>query len=136
MIECVTYRMRMHTTADDPTRYRKEEEVKEWEKRDPIPRFEKYLRAKGLLSDQKVEALETEVKDEIQKAVDQAEEQMKRYTDPLYMFEHVYAELPRYLQEQREELAKELSEKEEKGHGKDDDGSSAEPGPSSGDGKG
>jgi TPP-dependent pyruvate/acetoin dehydrogenase alpha subunit len=135
MIECVTYRMKMHTTADDPTRYRKAEEVKEWEKRDPIPRFEKYLRAKGLLSDQKIGTLETEIKDEIQKAVDQAEEQMKSSTDPLYMFEHVYAELPSSLQEQREEMAKELSKKEER-HGKNDDGSSAEPGPSSGDGKG
>ncbi len=113
MIECVTYRMRMHTTADDPKRYRKEEEVKEWEKRDPILRFQIYLKGKGLLSDQKIEELENEVKDEIQKAVDKAEELMKRFTDPLYLFENVYAELPATLKEQREELGKELSVKEE-----------------------
>ncbi|NOX59098.1 MAG: thiamine pyrophosphate-dependent dehydrogenase E1 component subunit alpha, partial [Planctomycetes bacterium] len=43
LIECVTYRLSMHTTADDPTRYRDDKEVKEWEKRDPLIRFTKYL---------------------------------------------------------------------------------------------
>ena len=37
LIECVTYRLAMHTTADDPKRYRSEEEVEQWRKRDPIP---------------------------------------------------------------------------------------------------
>ncbi|MGD9041446.1 MAG: pyruvate dehydrogenase (acetyl-transferring) E1 component subunit alpha, partial [Desulfobacteraceae bacterium] len=64
---------------------------------------------KGLLSDEKVEALETEIKDEIQGAVDRAEEIMKKAGDPLDMFEHAYAEMPPYLVEQREELAKELA---------------------------
>ncbi len=35
LIELVTYRMGDHTTADDATRYRKPEEVKEWEKKTP-----------------------------------------------------------------------------------------------------
>ena len=35
---------------------------------------------------------------------------MKKYSDPLQMFEHVYAEMPPYLKEQREEFKKELSE--------------------------
>jgi pyruvate dehydrogenase E1 component alpha subunit len=118
MIECETYRMMMHTTADDPKRYRKDEEVEGWRKKDPITRFQKYLRDKGLLSDEKVEAVESEVKDEIQAAVDRAEELMKKYNDPFQMFEHVYAETPPYLSEQREELKKELAEsREEENHG-------------------
>jgi pyruvate dehydrogenase E1 component alpha subunit len=112
VIECVTYRIMMHTTADDPSRYRKEEEVTLWKKRDPILRFQNYLNGKGLLSERKVEELENEVKGEIQEAVKKAEEQMKSFTDPLAMFEHVYAELPSHLKEEREELAKELSERE------------------------
>ncbi len=112
MIECVTYRVLMHTTADDPTRYRTEEEVKAWKKRDPILRFQLYMKAKGLFTDQKIEEIEKDIQDEIQKAVDKAESQMKSFTDPLYMFEHVYGELPQTLKEQREELAKELSERE------------------------
>ena len=59
MIECVTYRLMMHTTSDDPKRYRTEAEVEEWEKKDPLPRFQKYLIAKGMLSDEKIEELET-----------------------------------------------------------------------------
>jgi TPP-dependent pyruvate/acetoin dehydrogenase alpha subunit len=101
--------MMMHTTADDPKRYRKEKEVEAWKKRDPLIRFQKYMTDKGLLSDEKVEALETEIKDEIQGAVDRAEEIMKKAGDPLDMFEHAYAEMPPYLVEQREELAKELA---------------------------
>jgi pyruvate dehydrogenase E1 component alpha subunit len=119
MIECVTYRMMMHTTADDPKRYRTNEEVEEWRKRDPIDRFQKYLKDKGLLSDQKIAELEEKIKDEIQKAIERAEELMKKYSDPLQMFEHVYAEMPAYLKEQREAFKKELSEtrKEDASHG-------------------
>ena len=118
LIECVTYRMMMHTTADDPKRYRQNEEVEEWKKRDPIDRFQKYLRDKELLSDQKIEELETEIKNEIQKAVESAEELMKKYSDPLQMFEHVYAEMPPYLKEQREAFMKEQSKAEkEASHG-------------------
>jgi TPP-dependent pyruvate/acetoin dehydrogenase alpha subunit len=109
-IESVTYRMMMHTTADDPKRYRRDEDVEPWKKRDPIRRFQMYLKSKGLLSDEKIEALEAEVKEEIQKAVEHAEELMKKYSDPLPMFEHAYADMPAYLKEQREELKLELAE--------------------------
>ncbi len=118
LIENVTYRMMMHTTADDPKRYRKDEEVEGWRKRDPIQRFQKYLKDKGLLSDQKIEELEAQVKEEIQKAVEHAEELMKKYSDPLPMFEHAYEEMPAHLKEQKEELKRELAEMpKEEDHG-------------------
>jgi pyruvate dehydrogenase E1 component alpha subunit len=110
LIECVTYRMMMHTTADDPKRYRKEEEVEGWRKRDPILRFQKYLKDKGLLSDEKIGELEDRIKAEIQQAVEHAEELMKKYSDPLHMFEHAYSEMPPHLKEQKEELKSELAE--------------------------
>jgi pyruvate dehydrogenase E1 component alpha subunit len=117
MIECVTYRMMMHTTADDPKRYRTEAEVEAWKKRDPLSRFQKYLKDKNLFSDKQIEALEEEIKGEIQTAVDHAEEQMKASGDPLDMFDHAYAELPANLQDQQEELRKELADiQEEKRH--------------------
>jgi len=109
-IENVTYRMMMHTTADDPKRYRKDEEVEGWRKRDPIQRFQKYLKNKGLLTDQKIEELEGQVKAEIQQALEHAEELMKQSSDPLHMFDHAYAEMPPHLKEQREELRRELAE--------------------------
>lgn len=113
MIENVTYRLSLHTTADDPSVYRDEEEVEKWEKREPVPRFQQYLMDKGLLSEDKVESLEEEIKAEIQEAVERAEERMEELSgEPLTMFDHIYAEMPPYLQEQRDELARELEEKE------------------------
>jgi len=114
--ENVTYRLSMHTTSDDPDRYRDEEEVEKWEARDPISRFQTYLKEKGLLNDDEIASLEEEIDAEIKEAVNRAEEQMKELDkEPLSMFEHVYAEMPPYLQEQREALAQELDlEREEK----------------------
>ena len=43
LIECVTYRIMMHTTADDPKKYRSEEDVERWKARDPLLRYRKYL---------------------------------------------------------------------------------------------
>jgi len=118
LLENVTYRMSVHTTADDPKRYRKDEEVEEWERRDPIVRFEKYLKDKGLLNDEQIGHIEEEVKAEIQAAIDRAELQMKELGDPLEMFDHMYAELPPYLKEQREELRQLLAAgQEEASHG-------------------
>ena len=113
LIECVTYRMAMHTTADDPTRYRSAAEVEAWAKRDPIPRFQKYLADKGLLSEDQIAAVEDAIKVEIQAAVEEAEQFMKAGADPLHMFEHMFAELPATLQEQREELKRELAAESE-----------------------
>ena len=47
-IEAVTYRLMMHTTADDPTKYRSEEDVKEWWKKEPVSRMKLYLENKGI----------------------------------------------------------------------------------------
>jgi pyruvate dehydrogenase E1 component alpha subunit len=46
-IEALTYRMGAHTSSDDPTRYRPAQEMEEWEAKDPIVRYEKWLRGKG-----------------------------------------------------------------------------------------
>jgi pyruvate dehydrogenase E1 component alpha subunit len=48
LIEAVTYRIGPHTTSDDATRYRSEEEVARWRERDPIERYRRYLLAAGL----------------------------------------------------------------------------------------
>jgi pyruvate dehydrogenase E1 component alpha subunit len=113
MIESVTYRLSMHTTADDPTRYRDEEEVEKWQRREPLSRFQAYLREKDLLSDDDIEGLEDEIKAEIQEAVDHAERRMEELRDEeMTMFDHMYAEMPPYLQEQRDELAEELRARE------------------------
>ena len=118
LIECVTYRLLMHTTADDPKRYRSDEEVAIWSQRDPLPRFEKYLTDKGLLNAEKITAVLEAVLSQIQTAVDNAEAQISRFTNPLDMFDHVYAELSPHLMAQKEAVARELSRiEEDKNHG-------------------
>jgi pyruvate dehydrogenase E1 component alpha subunit len=109
-IECVTYRMMMHTTADDPKRYRTDKEVEQWQKRDPLPRFQKYLVGKGLISEDSLTEIESGVMQEIQEAVDLAEEKMKTIGNPVDMFDHAYAEISPYLAEQKEEFEEELAE--------------------------
>lgn len=47
LIEAVTYRMGAHTTSDDPTKYRRQEEEREWAERDPIARLRAYLESLG-----------------------------------------------------------------------------------------
>ena len=109
LVECVTYRMMMHTTADDPRRYRTDEELEGWKTKDPITRFEKYLRRKKLLTKKKIERIAEAALDQIQTAVDRAEAQMKTMGDPLNMFDHAYVDMPPHLVVQKEALAAELT---------------------------
>jgi pyruvate dehydrogenase E1 component alpha subunit len=115
-IECVTYRLMMHTTADDPKRYRTDQEVERWKKRDPLPRFQKYLVGKGLLTEGTMAEIESEVLQEIQEAVDRAEAQIKSLGNPLDMFKHAYADMPPYLEEQKKEFERELAEINKEGN--------------------
>ena len=102
LIECVTYRLGVHTTADDPTKYRSEEEVKEWERKDPLTRFGAYLDKKRLLEPGLEEVIDAEI------ATAVAKFEAAGAPDPLTMFDHVYAEMPPHLREQRDELARRL----------------------------
>jgi TPP-dependent pyruvate/acetoin dehydrogenase alpha subunit len=111
MLENVTYRMSVHTTADDPTRYRTEEELEEWVQKDPITRFQKYLITKEVLSQSQIDTLEDEVKAEIQEAEKRFQEQAEALGDPLDMFNHVFAELPPVLEEQKDEVRRNISTK-------------------------
>src|SRR5438309_737604 len=102
LIECVTYRLGVHTTADDPTKYRSEAEVAMWEQKDPLTRFAAYMKKKRLLDD----GLEAQVDEEIADAI--ARFEATAPADPLVMLDHVYAELPPELKAQREALAEGL----------------------------
>lgn len=102
LIECVTYRLSVHTTADDPGKYRDEKEEQRWEEWDPIPRFQGYLKHRRLLRDKDIKALEKEIDKEVKAAWDDASEQMESLGDPESMFDHLLAERPAYLKEQRQ----------------------------------
>jgi pyruvate dehydrogenase E1 component alpha subunit len=104
LIECVTYRLGVHTTADDPTKYRSDDEVKAWEKKDPLTRLVPYLERKGLVTP----GIEDDVDAEIAAAIERFEAMPP--PDPITVFDHVYAERPPHLERQRAEMIARLAE--------------------------
>jgi pyruvate dehydrogenase E1 component alpha subunit len=102
LIETVTYRYGPHTLAgDDPTRYRTEELDNEWEKKDPLIRFRKFLENKGLWSEEEENKVIEEAKEEVKAAIKKADGAEKQKVTDLMSI--MYEELPSNLQEQMEE---------------------------------
>ena len=105
-IEALTYRMGPHTTSDDPTRYRSAEEVERWAARDPIRRYETYLRSVGVLTDrlaERVKARAARLRGELRDALVGAPEM-----DIAEVFDTVYHEITPELARQRDQLLVEL----------------------------
>lgn len=103
MIEALTYRMGVHTTADDPTRYRTEEEVEDWRARDPIERVQRFLKARDQIDDEMLASLEAQIEADIDAAWEEAEEQMAKLSDqaPDTIFDHMFREPTPELDRQR-----------------------------------
>ena len=99
LIEAVTYRMGPHTTADDPTRYRSKEELERMESLDPVARMRTYLAGRGLWSDELEGRLLDEVREEVARAVSEAEAAVMPTPD--FFFDNVYARATPALEGQR-----------------------------------
>jgi TPP-dependent pyruvate/acetoin dehydrogenase alpha subunit len=63
-----TYRLSGHYEGD-PQIYRPKDEVSEWWKKDPLPRYQKKLMEMGILKEKDVTALEAKIKVDIEAAV-------------------------------------------------------------------
>jgi len=102
LIEAVTYRFGPHTTADDPTKYRREDEIEPWKQLDPLVRLRLYLKGRGLWSDE----VEKRMTEEAQKEIDQAVKEAETVPVPELeeIFKYVYAEMTPQLKEQMEYL--------------------------------
>ncbi len=105
LIEALTYRLEDHTTSDDSTRYRDEEEVEEWKEHDPLKRFREYLKEHGMW-DEELEAFESKAEDKIDEAADKALEM----DDPSFdeLFDYVYGEMPEMMEREKKQLRGEL----------------------------
>lgn len=111
LIECLTYRLGDHTTADDASRYRDDAEVSPHWKEEPIARLRAHLASAGLWDKEREEALLHQCREEIEAA---AETYLATSPEPATaLFDHLYARLPADLEPQRA-LAQESAEA---GHG-------------------
>jgi 2-oxoisovalerate dehydrogenase E1 component alpha subunit len=99
LIEAVTYRMHDHTTADDASRYRKDEEVSAHWKEDPIARARTFLGDAGAWTKEEEEALVKDCNEQVQAAIDGY--LATPPAGPEAMFDYLYATLPEALAEQR-----------------------------------
>jgi pyruvate dehydrogenase E1 component alpha subunit len=101
LIETLCFRYGPHTMAgDDPTKYRTKEIENEWEQKDPLVRFRKFLENKGLWSEEEESKVIEEAKEEIKQAIKKADEEPKQKVTDL--IEIMYEELPYNLAEQKE----------------------------------
>ncbi|MGE2835105.1 pyruvate dehydrogenase (acetyl-transferring) E1 component subunit alpha [Mycobacterium sp. SMC-4] len=106
-VEAVTYRMGPHTTSDDPTRYRADDEVERWRARDPITRFRTYLKSSDVWTSRleervrhRAQRLRTELRDAVIGAPD---------LDVGEVFDTVYHDITPEVARQRDELLAELA---------------------------
>jgi TPP-dependent pyruvate/acetoin dehydrogenase alpha subunit len=88
-IECLTYRWYGHSEID-PADYRRKEELEYWKQRDPVTNAEKALMELGLLTTDKRESMIEQINQEIDEAVNEAEN--TKYSDPEEAYLDVYSE--------------------------------------------
>ncbi len=101
LVEMQVYRYGPHSSSDDDSRYRSKEEIESWRKRDPIIRMQRFLKKKGLWSEEQDKALYEELEASLNKAVEIIESSPEVPFG--WMFEDVFAEMPEHLLEQKED---------------------------------
>jgi pyruvate dehydrogenase E1 component alpha subunit len=100
LIEGLTYRLGAHTSSDDPSKYRTDAEVRQWEPRDPIVRLERWLSSKGLMSAEEAAKLREQSLDCARSAFEEAEQVADTTLEDT--FHHLYLEMPPVLAAQLE----------------------------------
>ncbi|GGA93238.1 pyruvate dehydrogenase E1 component subunit alpha [Ornithinibacillus halotolerans] len=102
LIETITYRYGPHTmSGDDPTRYRSADLDSEWEKKDPLVRFRKFLESKNLWTEEEENQVIEQAKEDIKEAIKKADQHPKMKVTEL--ISNMFETLPNNLQEQMEE---------------------------------
>jgi pyruvate dehydrogenase E1 component alpha subunit len=100
VLEAITYRLSDHTTADDASRYRRAQEVKDAWAREPIKRSRALLERLNLWDEQKEATLKAECTQQVEAAVQEFLSTAKQSTDT--MFDYLFADPPQNLKAQKE----------------------------------
>ncbi len=106
LIESVTFRMGPHSSSDDPKRYQSPDLLESWKKKDPILRFQTYLKAKRIWTEAWEKTLTEEINAELAQAVEAAESTPPPPVESL--FEDVYASIPPHLADQRDGVLEQI----------------------------
>lgn len=101
LIEAYTYRLGAHTTSDDPSKYRTEEDVAPWLEKDPLVRLEKYLLREGFITEEEISAIEEEYNEEAMEAYRAIENSSD--TEVEEIFSYHYETITPQLKEQLDE---------------------------------
>jgi pyruvate dehydrogenase E1 component alpha subunit len=88
-LEIVTYRFRGHSMGD-PERYRKPEEVRQWQENDPIGIYRRYLVDHGIATEQDLNTIDSQANETTLDAVQFAESSPEPPAEML--FKHIYAD--------------------------------------------
>jgi pyruvate dehydrogenase E1 component alpha subunit len=88
LLEVRTYRFMGHSMSD-PGNYRTRTEIEKHQERDPIKLFTASLQEKGVLKDDRLAAIENEVREQVERAARFADESPE--PDPAELYTHVYA---------------------------------------------
>ncbi len=91
-VEAVTYRTAPHATADDQSAYIDLERVEEEKQNECVGRYERYLRRRGLLTDELAEEAREAALSVMREGIAIAEAEPP--ADPSEVFEHAYADPP------------------------------------------
>jgi pyruvate dehydrogenase E1 component alpha subunit len=103
LIEARTYRRGAHSSSDDPSVYRDPAEPQEWEPRDPLLRFRKYLEQKALWTDEDEGRFRRELDDSFARTLAEVEKVDPK--PPLEtLFTDVFSDVPWHLAEQEDQL--------------------------------
>ncbi len=107
LIECMTFRMRGHEEASG-TAYYPEGLIESWEAKDPILQFENLLKEKGILTDESIQSLRTELSEFVLSELEFADNLPKIIPHKETELKDVYASfsneeiLPKKIETQRE----------------------------------
>ena len=108
LLEWITLRRGAHSTSDDPSVYRPDHETEHFPLGDPVDRLKQHLVALGEWDDDRHTSLQERITADIDAAFAEADAhgsvKSGAVPDPSTMFDDVYAELPRHLREQRDQV--------------------------------
>ncbi|MDD5417327.1 MAG: pyruvate dehydrogenase (acetyl-transferring) E1 component subunit alpha [Candidatus Nanoarchaeia archaeon] len=110
LIEALTYRMKMHSTADDPKRYEDNKNLKIWEKKDPIKRMRLYLKKEKIWT----RGWEKTLEKKADRLIEDAVKKMGKVSQltPEDMFNSIYSKMTPKLTEELEYLKENLANRE------------------------